>query len=94
MVFTTSPSYHGYLFTSETPLLQRRTSIDGHIASKMLRTGKLLAIKAFANEVEYLKLLSIKYNLMFFLFFLLHLPAEDNAVQVQTTTQPALTMML
>ena len=94
MVFTTSPSYHGYSFTSETPLLQRRTSIDGHIASKMLRTGKLLAIKAFANEVEYLKLLSIKYNLMFFLFFLLHLPAEDNAVQVQTTTQPALTMML
>ena len=54
MVFTTSPSYHGYLFTSETPLLQRRTSIDGHIASKMLRIGKLLAIRIFANEVEYL----------------------------------------
>ena len=52
MGFTTSPSYHGYSFTSETPLLQRRTSIDGHIASKMLRIGKLLAIKTFANEVE------------------------------------------
>ena len=54
MGFTTSPSYHGYSFTSETPLLQRLTSIDGHIASKMLRIGKLLAIKAFANEAEYL----------------------------------------
>ena len=51
MGFTTSPSYHGYSFTSETPLLQRRTSIDGHIASKMLRIGKLWAIKTFANEV-------------------------------------------
>ena len=54
MVFTTSPSYHGYLFTSETPLLLRLNSIDGPIASKMLRTGKLLAIKSFANEVEIL----------------------------------------
>ena len=54
MGFTTSPSYHGYSFTSETPLLQPRTSIDGPIASKMLRTGKLLAIKTFANEVEIL----------------------------------------
>ena len=54
MGFTTSPSYHGYLFTSETPLLLRLTSIDGPIASKMLRTGKLLAIKTFANEIEYL----------------------------------------
>ena len=52
MGFTTSPSYHGYSFTSETPLLRRLTSIDGHIASKMLRIGKLLAIKTFANEVE------------------------------------------
>ena len=52
MGFTTSPSYHGYLFTSETPLLQPRTSIDGHIASKMLRIGKFLAISNFVNEVE------------------------------------------
>ena len=56
MGFTTSPSYHGYLFTSETPLLQRLTSIDGHIASKMLRIGKFLAISNLANEVEYLML--------------------------------------
>ena len=53
MGFTTSRSYHGYLFTLETPLLQLLTSIDGHIASKMLRIGKLLAIRIFANEVEY-----------------------------------------
>ena len=56
MGFTTSPSYHGYSFTSETPLLQLLTSIDGHIASKMLRIGKFLAIKTFANEVEYYSL--------------------------------------
>ena len=55
MGFTTSPSYHGYSFTSETPLLQLLTSIDGHIASKMLRIGKFLAIKTFANEVEYVE---------------------------------------
>ena len=52
MGFTTSPSYHGYSFTSETPLLQLLTSIDGHIASKMLRIGKFLEIKTFTNEVE------------------------------------------
>ena len=94
MVFTTSPSYHGYLFTSETPLLQRLTSIDGHIASKMRRIGKLVSISTFVNEREYIKLFSMKYNLMFFHFCLLRLPVGDNAVQVQTTTQPALTMML
>ena len=55
MGFTTSPSYHGFLFTSETPLLQLLTSIDGLIASKTLRIGKLLAIRIFANEAEYLK---------------------------------------
>ena len=59
MGFTTSPSYHGFLFTSETPLLQRLTSIDGHIASKMLRIGKFLAIIIFSNEVEYLILREI-----------------------------------
>ena len=59
MGFTTLPSYHGYSFTSETPLLQRLTSIDGHIASKMLRIGKFLAIIIFSNEVEYLILREI-----------------------------------
>ena len=52
MGFTTSPSYHGYSFTSETPLLQRRTSIDGHIASEMLRIGKLWAISNLVNGIE------------------------------------------
>ena len=89
MGFTTSPSYHGYSFTSETPLLQLLTSIDGHIASKMLRIGKFLEIKTFTNE-----LLSMKYNFMFFHFFLFRLSVEDNAVQVQTTTRRDLTMML
>ena len=55
MGFTTSPSYHGYLFTSETPLLQLLTSIDGHIASKMLRTGKLVSINTLLNGIEYIK---------------------------------------
>ena len=49
MGFTTSPSYHGYSFTSEIPLLQRLTSIDGHIASKMLRIGKLVSITTLLN---------------------------------------------
>ena len=54
MGFTTSPSYHGYSFTSETPLLRRLTSIDGHIASKMLRIGKLWAISNLVNGIEYI----------------------------------------
>ena len=50
MGFTTSLLYHGYSFTSETPLLQRLTNIDGPIALKMLRIGKLVSIIILLNE--------------------------------------------